>query len=312
MKLPRLIVCLFLLVPWSSAQAEDSPPLSAAVLDFREAEPVLEGTGASVANLLQVKLSTVSSVILVERAELKEIMGEHELTLSDAVSPGQAARVGQLTGAEVLIMGRLFNVQSRTHLVAKVISTSSGRVFGATTDFEKGGRLDAAVESLAEKVAGLLKDKVADLRGAKPLEERMLESLLVKMKDQSAPKAYISVKEVIIQAPVPDPAAQTELRRTLGKAGWTMVEVESEADVLVQGEAFAEIGIRHGNLWFTRARLEFTVKDRAGKVLVTDRVVAGNVDLAQLISSKGALQKTGLLATGNVVDAWIASTKPKH
>ena len=312
MKLTHLFCCLALLAPWSTAMAEDALPLSAAVLDFREADPALEGTGASVANLLQVKLTAVSSAILVERAELKEILAEHELTLSDAVSPGQAAKVGQLTGAETLITGRVFNIQDRTHLVAKVISSSSGRIFGATTDFEKGGKLDAAVESLAGKVAAILKDKVADLRGAKPLEDRQLEALKEKMKDQAAPKVYVSVKEAVVQAAGPDPAAQTELRRTLQRAGWAIVEAEGEADVLVQGEAFAEIGVRRGNLWFTRARLEFTVKDHAGKVLITDRVVAGNVDLAQLISGKGALQKTGLLASTVVADAWLGSVKGKQ
>ena len=309
MKPLHFILSLALLAPWSAALAEDAAPLSAAVLDFREAEPALEGTGASVATLLQVKLSAASDAMLVERAELNEILAEHELTLSDAVAPGQAAKVGQLTGAEALITGRVFNIQNRTHLVAKVVSTSSGRVFGATTDFEKGGKLDGAVDALATKVAGVLKDKVKDLRGAKPLEERQLEALKEKMKDQAAPKAYISVKEAVLQAPAPDPAAQTELRRTLQAAGWTLVENEGEADVLVHGEAFAETGNRRGNLWFTRARLEFTVKDRAAKVLLTERVVAGNVDLAQLISSKGALQKTGLLASTLVADAWLAKRK---
>jgi len=311
MKLPRLILCLALLAPLSAATAEEAAPLSAAVLDFREAEPALEGMGASVATLLQVKLSAVSSAILVERAELHEILAEHELTLSDSVAPGQAAKVGQLTGAEALITGRVFNIQNRTNVVAKVISTSSGRVFGATVDFEKGGKLDGAIEALAGKVAGFLKDKVPELRGEKPLDERQIEALKQKMKGQAAPKAYISVKEQIVQAPTPDPAAQTELRRTMQQGGWTMVENEGEADVLIHGEGFAETGVRRGNLWFTRARLEFTVKNQGGKILATERIVAGNVDLSQLISSKGALQKTGLLASTVVADAWLASLKGK-
>ena len=56
MKLPRLFLCLALLAPVSTATAEEAAPLSAAVLDFREAEPALEGMGASVTALLQVKL----------------------------------------------------------------------------------------------------------------------------------------------------------------------------------------------------------------------------------------------------------------
>ena len=305
----RVVLCLALFAPWSAVLAEEAAPLSAAVLDFREADPALEGVGASVAQLLQVKLTTASSAILVERTGLNEILAEHELVLSEAVAPGQAAKVGQLTGAEALVTGRVFTIQDRTHLVAKVISTSSGRVFGATVDFEKGGKLDAAVTTLATKVAELLKDKVTDLRGAKSLEERQMESLMAKMKGQTAPKACVSIKEAILQGPAPDPAAQTELRRTLQAAGWTMVDNEGDADIVVLGEGFAETGIRRGNLWFTRARLELTLKNHDGKVLTTDRIVAGNVDLSQLISSKGALQKTGLLASTLVADAWLASRK---
>lgn len=311
MKASRLVLGFALLVSTTAVMADDAPPLSAAVLDFREAEPALEGTGASASNLLQVKLSAVLHVVLVERAELHEILAEHELTLSDAVLPGQAAKVGQLTGAEVIITGRVFNVQDRTHLVAKVVSTSNGRVFGAATDLGKGGRLDAAVDSLAGKVADLLRDKVVDLRGSKPLEERVLEMIRERMEGQPSPKTHVFVREAVIQAVGPDPAAQTELRRTLGQAGWMIVESESEADMMIHGDAFAEVGVRRGNLWFTRARLEFTVKERGGKVLATDRVVAGNVDLAQLTSCKGALQKAGLLASLNVVDAWLASRQGK-
>ena len=53
----------------SVAAAGEAPPLSAAVLNFADGEPALAGTGASVTALLQAKLSTDSSAVLVERAE---------------------------------------------------------------------------------------------------------------------------------------------------------------------------------------------------------------------------------------------------
>lgn len=289
----------------SLATAAETPPLSAAVLNFGDGEPSLVGTGVSVAALLQAKLSTDSSAVLVERADLDKILAEHELTLSGAVSAAQAVKVGLLTGAEVIISGRTFNVQDRTHLVAKVISTASGRVFGATADFDKGGRMDTAVDSLATKVAALLKDKVGDLRAGKPLEETQLERVKAMLTGNAAPKVYVFVKETILAAQVPDPAAQTELRRTLQQAGCVIMEAEAEADLILTGEAFAETGVRRGNLWFTRARLEFTVKNRAGKLLGSERVVAGNVDLAQQNACKGALQKAGLLASSVAVEAWL-------
>lgn len=286
-----------LLLPASSlAQEAPAPPLSVAVLNFADGANGLDGVGTSVSALLQVQLTLHSDAMLVERAELNEVLAEQELTLSDAVTPTQAAKVAQLTGAEVLISGRVFAVQDRIHLVAKVISASTSRVFGATAAYDKGKPLDGAVEKLGQDVAKILSEKTADLRGGPSLEEKINAEVAALLKDKPAKKIYVHIPESIIQATVPDPAAQTEITRTLEAAGWKAVDTAQEADLIIRGEAFAEAALRRGNLWFTRARLEFTVTDAAGKILKTDRIVCGNVDLAQAVGAKGALQKAGLLA----------------
>lgn len=308
MKLPSILPLLgFLFTTAPSSSAGEPPPLTAAVIDFKESSDDLAGTGASVSALLQVKLTSDSESPLVERAELKEILSEQELTLTDSVSPGQAARLGQLTGAEVLVSGRVFAVQNRVYLVAKLISASTGRVFGVSADYERQGKMEAAVSSLSKEIAKTLKEKQTELASAKSLEDRQQEALGEIMKDRKAPKLFVSIKEVILSAPAPDPAAQTELCRTLQAAGWIIVASEQDADVVVTGEAFAETGIRRGNLWFVRARLEFTIKNSAGKILKTDRVVAGNVDIAEAVGNKGALQKTGLIAATGVAGIWAAA-----
>ena len=295
----------------ASSLAEETPatPLSAAVLNFADGSNGLDGVGTSVSALLQVQLTIHSDAMLVERAELNEVLAEQELSLSDAVTPTQAAKVAQLTGAEVLVSGRVFAVQNRVHIVAKVISASSSRVFGATAAYDKGKPLDDAVEKLAKDVAKILSEKTADLRGGPSLEEQTLAKLKALLKDQPTGKFYVNIPETIIQAVVPDPAAQTELARSFEAAGWTAVESADKADLVIRGEAFAEAAIRRGNLWFTRARLEFTVTDASGKILKTDRVVCGNVDLAQAVGAKGALQKSGLLAAPVAAQAWIESSK---
>jgi hypothetical protein len=292
-------------------QAATPPPLTAAVLDFKEAGDNLAGTGASISALLQVKLGSDSDSPLVERAELKEILREQELTLTDSVSPSQAARLGELTGAEVLVSGRVFAIENRVYIVAKMISSSTGRVFGASAEYERQGKIDTAVSSLSAQIAKTLKEKRAELAAGKPPEERQLETIKAVMKDRKAPKIHISIKEVILSKPAPDPAAQTELGRTLQAAGWTVVASAQDADVVVTGEAFAETGVRRGNLWFVRARLEFNMQSAAGKVLKTDRIVAGNVDIGEAVANKGALQKTGLLAAAEVAKIWAAS-EPAH
>jgi hypothetical protein len=305
----RLIFCavaVALALP-SLVQAEEAQPLSVAVLNFADGANGLDGVGSSVSALLQVQLTIHSDAILVERAELNEVLAEQELTLSDAVTPTQAAKVAQLTGAEVLISGRVFAVQDRIHLVAKVISASTSRVFGATASYDKGKPLDPAVEKLGQDVAKILTDKAADLRGGPSLEEKINAEVAALLKDKPSKKIYVHIPETIIHATVPDPAAQTEISRTLESAGWKSVADAKDADLIIRGEAFAETAIRRGNLWFTRARLEFTVTDAAGKTLKTDRIVCGNVDLAQATGAKGALQKTGLLASPVVVKASLAT-----
>ncbi len=310
-KLPSVCIalCVFSaaqLLP-VSAQVEEktAPPLSVAVLNFQDGSDELAGVGASVSALMQVQLTIQSDAILVERAELNEILSEQELTLSDVVTPAQSAKVAQLTGAEVLISGRVFSVQGRNHIVAKVISSSSSRVFGATASYDQGKPLDGAIEKLAADVAKTLKEKNAELRGAASIEEKINKEVTALLKDKPSQKFYVHIPETIIQAVVPDPAAQTEIARTLEAAGWKSVATAEQADVIVRGEAFAEVGLRRGNLWFTKARLELTVTNAKGEVLKTDRIVCGNVDLAQAVGAKGALQKGGLLASPVVANAWL-------
>lgn len=307
MKSPLLLLTL-LISPLAPAQEAETaaPPLTAAVLDFKDGSPELDGTGTSVSTLLQALLGGATDAILVERAELNEILGEQELTLSDTVTPGQAARVGQLTGAEAIISGRVFPVENQIYIVAKVISTSTGRVFGATGKYPSGGDLDTALEGITDKIAGILSEKSSDLRGGKSLEDTIRQSITAKTKDQAPKKAHIAIEEQIIRNQVIDPAVQTEVQRTLQQIGWTIVENPADADILVTGEAIAEAGARRGNLWFTRARLEFTVKANDEKILKIDRLTTGHVDLAESISGKGALQKAGLIATELVIDAALA------
>lgn len=308
-RIAALFSVLFSLTSLGFGQEPQEPePLSAAVLDFQDGNRELEGVGASVSALLQAQLTVHSTAILVERSELDKVLGEQELTLSDAVTPAQAAKVAQLTGAQVLVSGRVFAVQNRVHLVAKVISTSTSRVFGATSAYDQGKPIDDAVEKLAKDVAKLLTDKATDLRGGISIEEKINGEVATLLKDKPKQKIYIHIPEVIVQAAVPDPAAQTEVARTLEAAGWTVVDAEEKADFLIRGEAFAETAVRRGNLWFTRARLEFTVRDAKGNVLKTDRVVCGNVDLAQAVAAKGALQKAGLLAAPVIVRSTLNPT----
>jgi len=93
------------------------------VLPFQASGAELKDVGAEVTSLVATHLSTEPGLVMVQRAELDKVLAEKELGLSGTVSPETAARIGNLTGAKVLVTGRVFAVRNELVLVAQVIGT---------------------------------------------------------------------------------------------------------------------------------------------------------------------------------------------
>src|SRR5437762_5418151 len=104
--------------------------LTVAVFDFESKDEAVRDLGPKVATLINANLSAEPQIITVERAELEKVLGEHELGLSGTVSPDTAAKVGHLTGAKVLVTGRVFKADKELVIVAKIIGTETSRVYG--------------------------------------------------------------------------------------------------------------------------------------------------------------------------------------
>src|SRR5260370_24577890 len=128
MKRTRLLLsALLLMLPRTYAA---DPVLTVAVFDFDSKDENGGELGHKVAELISATLSADANLVTVERAELGKLLGEQELGLSGTVQPGTAAKVGQLTGAKVLVTGRVFKADNETVVVAKIIGTETGRVYG--------------------------------------------------------------------------------------------------------------------------------------------------------------------------------------
>src|SRR6059036_1105318 len=84
--------------------------LTVAIFDFESRDEAVRDLGPKVATLINASLSAEPQIITVERAELEKVLGEQELGLSGTISPDSAAKVGHLTGAKVLVTGRVFRV----------------------------------------------------------------------------------------------------------------------------------------------------------------------------------------------------------
>lgn len=278
------------------AKEKEKLVLPMALLAFEERGTGAKDMGAKVTDLLFAKLTVKPDLFMVDRADLKKILEEQSLSLTGAVKPDEAVKVGQLTGAKLLVTGSVVQVDKKIYLVAKVISTETGRVAGASTE----GALTDDLGALAGKLADSIDDTIAK-QGEKlvpkvvPIKDRVAD-LNKKLGNGARPVIAVQINEKHIGAPAIDPAAQTEVIKLAKDLGFTVIDLDeggkSKADILLTGEGFSEVAGKIGNLISVRARVELKAVDRkTGKVIAIDRQTAMVVDLSEQIAGKTGLQE---------------------
>ncbi len=292
------------LLPTTTAGQPAVAPLTVAIFDFEAREA--PDLGRDVSALINATLSAEANLITVERAELAKVLGEQELGLSGTVSTETAAKVGHLTGAKVLVTGRLFKVGTETVMVAKIISVETSRVYG---EMAKGrGEPTEMAADLARKIAKTVAEKGETLVARVASREERIKGLREKLGDRKRPSVFVHLPERHYGAPVNDPAAETEFMKILQETGFTVAPSEAKADVVISGEAFSAAAGRKANLIIARARIEIkAVQSSSGRVLSVDRETGVAVDLAEQTAGKTALQSTAetlaLRALPKLVDA---------
>jgi hypothetical protein len=278
------------------ARAADPAPIAVAVFDFESTDPKLKEPALQMAQLLTAKLSVYDDVITVERQDLAKLLGEQELGASGMVNTETAARIGQLTGARVLVTGRLFNAAGETNLVLKIMSAETSRVFGLASNYAAGAPMAEPIGKLAVELATLLREKRPALIANVPTREDRIARIKQRLAGRALPSIAISISEQHIASPVIDPAAETEIALILGQSGFIVLsgEAAAKADYRVSGEAFSEAGLRRGNLVSCRARVEVKAVTRdGGRVALMDRQTTVAVDTAEHVAAKTALQEAG-------------------
>jgi curli production assembly/transport component CsgG len=245
------------------------------VLDFQISGKEFEHKGSEAAILLNAKLSAAPNLILVERQELEKILSEHEIGLSGTVSQDTAAKVGNLTGAKVLVTGRIFGAGDKYYVVAKIISTETSRVFGEMATFSDAGAFEKAIDELAPKISAVI-DKRAGALVAKVEEPAArIERLKKIVAGKKLLSVSVKIDEQHLHRPTIDPAAQTEMKLVLQQVGFDVIDTKEsnkEPDVTISGEAFSELATRRGSLIACRGRVEIkVVRAGGGRLLLADR-----------------------------------------
>lgn len=308
----RIIAALFALAAITALRAEPPPPtpLTAAVLDFQVSGKEFEKKGAEAAALLNAKLSTAPSLFLVERQEIDKIFGEQELGLSGNVTPDTAAKVGQLTGAKVLITGRIFGADNKYYLVAKVIGTETSRVYGEIATFPALNALDGAVTELTPKILTIIEKRGDTLVAKTEDPAARLERLKKLVEGKKLPSVSVQIDEQHLNRATVDPAAQTEIKLVLQQLGFEVIDPASgkQPDVAISGEGFSEMAGRRGNLVSCRSRVEIkAVQPASGKLLLSESQTDVAIDLAENIAGKTALQNAARKLLDRIVPALAQS-----
>lgn len=72
------------------------------------------GVGWELSSMLSNELSNTGDFTVVERAKLEPVLREQDLAASGALSQASAAKLGQITGAQYLVMGTVSAFESNT------------------------------------------------------------------------------------------------------------------------------------------------------------------------------------------------------
>jgi hypothetical protein len=292
MKTRSMILSMVLLVALAPVATTQDRTLTVAVFDFECHDEVLGDAGPQTASMLNALLSVETGLILVERAELQKVLAEQELGISGTVSTESAAKVGQLTGAKVLVIGRAFKAGKDTVLVAKIIGTETSRVYGEMVKSATVPVSDLATE-LAGKIAQTVLARGDTLVARQVSREDRVATIQKSLGDRRRPVVSMNIPERHFGGPTFDPAVETEFGKILTECGFTLVVEKTEAKPRFEllGEAFSEFGMRRGNLVSCKGRVEVKVRDIAsGEWVVVDRQVAVAIDLSEQIAAKCALQ----------------------
>lgn len=299
MKTKLISILAFTLIAGAVIGADTPPPpITVAVLDFGSPFRVrLRNELGMVSSLLAANLSGDSRFVLVERADLKKVLGEEALGLSGNISPDTAARIGQLTGTKVLVTGQIFSLshddEDQIVIVAKVIGTETGRVFAQTGQGSRKHVL-AMTTDLSPKIAQLIIDQSTNLTAsAAVLREKRIAEIVEKVQGKQRPAVFVKVDERIAGAGKKSLTTETELGLLLQKAGFTVVDEMSDRkpDVIVAGNAAVAGSGKTGGLFSCHATIELKAQDRmTGKILTMDRQEGIAVDIAKQSAEKAALE----------------------
>jgi hypothetical protein len=304
MKLKFISFLLFMSVAGTAIAADAPRQISIAVFDFGSPYHVrLRNDIGLVTSLLTANLTSNGQFTLIDRTELKKIMKEQSLGLSGEISPDTAAKIGRLVGAKILVTGQIFSVgeavgtdvpdeSSESHIlvVVKIIGTETGRFFSQR---EQGLRKDlvALSDGLSKKIAETINNQYTNLVAAEAVSSsERIAHIVESIKGTNRPSVSVDFHSPH-GTTVPIPTANNEMGIILQKAGFVVVDANSErkADIEISGIADSDMGPRQDDMYPVRTVVEAKAQERrSGKIIAIDREIADAVDIGKMTAQRSS------------------------
>ena len=278
------------------------PPITVAVFNFNSPSkgPTIRNNLAIATSLITANLSTNPCFFLVERTELQKILDEEAFGKSGNITPDTAAKIGQLTGAKVLVTGQFLLVSEakpiggrKVVIIANVIGTETGRVFMEKVEGVRSNEM-ALDSDLSKKIAQTITRQRTNLiADTAILHDKRIAQILKKIQGKQRPAVSVQIDEQFLNVKNPGQAAQTELGMIFKEAGFEVVDGKSDKkpEVLITGTAWSSVNTKENDgLLSCSATLTVKAQDRlTGKILSLDRQDSTAVDLNRQMAANEAL-----------------------
>ncbi len=97
------------------------------------------GVGRELSGMLANELAAIGAFTVVERSNLEAVMAEQDLGASGRVNPDTAAQVGQLVGAEYIVLGTVTDYSEETARTGGGVNLRGVNIGGRSTNIGVGG-----------------------------------------------------------------------------------------------------------------------------------------------------------------------------
>ncbi len=311
MKISALFVLALLAATGNSLYAAPPAPPTVAVYDFTAAGESANDMGAphdvgpSVTALVTADLATESNLVLVERQELSKALNEQAFGISGMVSSVAAAKIGEITGAKILVAGQVIKTGQDGHLViiAYIIGTETGRLFAAQVE---GGpdNLEQLSSDLSDKIAHTISTQATNLLApAQESHDERVERIVKSVKGKNRPAVSVTIFWPNYKGHCS--FDEGEFGAILLKAGFTVVDDKSDRkpDIEITGVDQGSAGPRRGDLFSFNTVIDLKIQERrTGNIL--------DFDHQEATATEASMANAGRSAQVNAVDALAERVLP--